>query len=178
VDCADLTEPDVYERWQEERVDTIVCSNVLEHLEPDQAVLHSFYRTLVRGGRCVVVVPAGQWLYTGIDREFGHYRRYSRRDLASKMTAAGFEIAYAKQFNRLGALAWAVSGHVLGQRDLSPRQMVWFDRLLPLVKILEWILPVPGLSLIIVGRKPGGTPQTAQDVQARKSPLCEVIGRG
>jgi SAM-dependent methyltransferase len=151
----DLTQPGAYEQWEEERVDTILCSNVLEHLEPDEAVLRSFYCTLAPGGHCVLVVPAGQWLYTGIDRELGHYRRYSRRDLASKMEAAGFEVVHATRFSRLGSLAWAASGHILRRRHLSPRQMVWFDRLLPLAKMLDWVLPVPGMSLIMVGRKPG-----------------------
>lgn len=154
VDWGDLSEPRAYERWKEERIDTIVCSNVLEHLEPDQEVLHRFYDTLVPGGHSILVVPAGQWLYTGLDREFGHCRRYARRELASKMAAAAFDVIFAKQFNRLGALAWAVSGHVLRRRWLSSRQMVWFDRLLPVVKMLEPVLPVPGMSLIMIGRKP------------------------
>lgn len=29
------------------------------------------------------------------------------------------------------------------------------DRLLPAVKVLDCVLPVPGMSLIMVGRKPG-----------------------
>jgi SAM-dependent methyltransferase len=174
VDCADLTEADAYDRWKEECIDTVVCSNVLEHLEPDEAVLRSFYRTLVPGGMCILIVPAGHWLYTDIDRELGHYRRYSQRELASKMTAAGFEVAYTKRFSRLGALAWAASGHVLRRRHLSPRQMVWFDRLLPIVKMLDWVLPVPGMSLIMVGRKPGRASQTNQDVGTDEDLLCEA----
>ena len=32
--------------------------------------------------------------------------------------------------------------------------MAWFDRILPLVKLFDWILPVRGMSLVVVGRKP------------------------
>ena len=32
--------------------------------------------------------------------------------------------------------------------------MIWFDRLMPLVKFLERLLPMQGMSLIVVGRKP------------------------
>ena len=57
-------------------------------------------------------------------------------------------------FGRLGAIGWTVSGHLLRRRHLSPRQMIWFDRLLPVAKLLDYVLPVPGMSLIMVGRKP------------------------
>jgi SAM-dependent methyltransferase len=160
VDRADLTDPRDYDRWQDEKLDTVFCSNVLEHLEPDVEVLRSFHRTLVPGGHCIIVVPAGPWLYTPLDHELGHCRRYTRRDLAAKMAAAGFEVMHAKAFSRLGSIAWGLSGHVLRRRVLSPRQMIWYDRLLPLAKVLDYVLPVPGMSLIMVGRKPGAAPVT------------------
>jgi glycosyltransferase involved in cell wall biosynthesis len=154
VDRADLTNADDYDRWQDERLDTIVCSNVLEHLGPDVDVLRSFHRTLTPGGHCILVVPAGPWLYTPMDRELGHYRRYTPGELADKLAAAGFEVAYQRTVSRLGTIGWAVSGHVLRRRHLSARQMIWYDRLLPVAKVLDYVLPVPGMSLIMVGRKP------------------------
>src|SRR5258708_3641311 len=89
-----------------------------------------------------------------MDKELGHYRRYTREELQDKMSAAGFEIVMTKQFSRLAALSWGVSGHLLRRRHLSPGQMIWFDRLLPVAKLLEYCLPVPGVSLVMVGRKP------------------------
>jgi len=154
IDLADLTDPAAYGRWKGEQLDTILCANVLEHLDGDEAVLARFHETLHPGGHCAIVVPAGQWLYCGIDKELGHRRRYSRGELVEKMTSAGFDVVFTRQFCRLGALSWAISGGLLRRRHLSPRQMIWFDRLLPLVKLLEHVLPVPGMSLIAVGRKP------------------------
>jgi glycosyltransferase involved in cell wall biosynthesis len=154
VEQVDLTRRQDFNRWQDEQLDTVFCSNVLEHLEPDVQVLEDFYRTLVPGGHCVIVVPAGRWLYTPLDRQLRHCRRYTREELSAKMTAAGFEIAFAKQFSRLGSIAWAVSGHLLRRRHVGPRSMVWFDRLLPLARLLDHVLPVPGMSLIMVGRRP------------------------
>ena len=154
VDRVDLADPHHFERWQDERLDTVFCSNVLEHIERDGQVLESFYRTLQPGGHCVMVVPAGRWLYTGMDAELGHCRRYTRDELRQKMAAAGFDVVFTRQFSRLGSIGWTVSGHLLRRRHLSPRQMIWFDRLLPLAKLLDYVLPVPGMSLIMVGRKP------------------------
>ncbi len=154
IDHADLTDPADFDRWKDEQLDTIFCSNVLEHLEPDCQVLESFQRTLAPGGHCIIVVPAGRWLYTGMDKELGHFRRYTRQELHDKMTAAGFDVVFQEQFSKLGSVSWALSGHLLRRRHLSPRQMVWFDRLLPVAKVLEYLLPVPGMSLITVGRTP------------------------
>jgi len=154
VDRVDLADPRHFDRWQDERLDTVFCSHVLEHIEPDEQVLESFHRTLEPGGHCVMVVPAGRWLYTGMDAELGHCRRYTRGELRRKMEAAGFDVVFTRRFGRLGAIGWTVSGHLLRRHHLSPRQMIWFDRLLPLARLLDYVLPVPGMSLIMVGRKP------------------------
>jgi SAM-dependent methyltransferase len=153
VERVDLTQPPDLERWRNERLDTVLCSNVLEHLQPDEQVLRSFHETLAPGGHCIIVVPAGRWLYTDIDKELGHYRRYTREDLRAKMVAAGFDVVFERQFGRLGALSWALSGHVFRRRHLSPLQMKAFDRLLPVARTLEYLLPLPGMSLIMVGQK-------------------------
>ena len=154
VEHGDLTEPDLYDSFIEERVDTILCSNVLEHLAADRLVLENMHRTLQPGGHCVILVPAEPGLYNGLDEELGHVRRYRRDDLREKMTTAGFEIVMEKQFSRLAAISWYFSGRILRRRHLSPRQMIWFDRIVPLAKLLDYCLPVPGVSLVMVGRKP------------------------
>ena len=154
IDQADLTLAPQFDRWRSEELDTVFCSNVLEHLEPDEEVLRGFERVLAPGGHCIIIVPAGPRLYTPIDAALGHFRRYSTEELQRKMTKAGFDVVYRKRFSRLGTLGWFVSGRLLRRSHLSPRQMIWFDRLLPLAKLLEHVLPVPGMSLIVVGRKP------------------------
>jgi len=155
IDLADLADPGQYQRWQKEEIDTVFCSNVLEHAECDVDVLRSFCDTLVPGGHCAIVVPAGRWLYTGLDEELGRRRRYTREEIQQKMAVAGFEVVSTRQFNRMAAVGWAVAGHLLRRRHLGPGQMSWFNRLLPLAKALDHVLPVSGATIIAVGRKPG-----------------------
>ncbi|MBN2475082.1 MAG: glycosyltransferase [Pirellulales bacterium] len=150
---ADLTRTEDFALWKDERIDAVFCSNVLEHLADDRQVLRNFHDTLAPGGHCIIVVPAGGWLYTGMDRQLGHYRRYEVDELREKMEAAGLEIVFAKRFCRLGALAWWISAKVFRRRHLSPRQMIWFDRLLPVTMLLDRLLPVPGMSLMMIGRR-------------------------
>ncbi len=84
---ADLTDPDAAALWKDETIDTVLCSNVLEHLGPDEQVLRSFQETLVPGGHCVIIVPAGMWLYTGLDEALDHKRRYSDDELRRRWSA-------------------------------------------------------------------------------------------
>ncbi len=149
---ADLADGTSYADLADEELDTIWCSNVLEHIGPDEDVLASFARLVVERGHCIIVVPAGRRWFNRLDAALEHVRRYEADELRHKLENAGFEVVLLKRFNRMGAVGWLVSGW-LGRRELSPAQMIWFDRLLPLARLCERLLPIPGLSLIAVGRK-------------------------
>ena len=146
-----------------EQPDTIISLNVLEHIERDQDVLHEFFDALVPGGHAVVLVPAHPKLYTDCDRTLGHFRRYTREELTSKFTAAGFHVASCEEFNRLGTLGWWASGK-LGRKDLSPFQMRVYELLLPIAKVMDRLKVGPGLSLIVVGQKPADAEVGTQEV--------------
>jgi 2-polyprenyl-3-methyl-5-hydroxy-6-metoxy-1,4-benzoquinol methylase len=66
--------------------DTVVCSNVLEHIEADQAVLEGLRKLRVPGGRVVLVVPALHALYGSIDRALRVLRRRSVPGLHARLT--------------------------------------------------------------------------------------------
>src|SRR5215831_16252904 len=64
--------------------DTIVSTNVLEHIEHDAAELRLYAALLkARRGHLCLFVPARSELYAPIDRDFGHFRRYSKPELKS-----------------------------------------------------------------------------------------------
>lgn len=151
----DLARAADYDGLKGERIDTIICLNVLEHIGPDEEVLGHFLRLLEPGGKAIVLVPQHPRLYAPVDRVLGHFRRYTAAELRGKMERAGFEVVEQRGFNRLGALGWLVSGKLLGRDRLSPGQMRAFNRVLPLARLVERIPRWPALSTIAVGRKPG-----------------------
>lgn len=71
------------------KLDTIPSVNVLEHIEDDVSVLRSAFRLLSPGGRIVLFVPAVPAIFGTLDVTLGHYRRYSRKEVWSKLEAAG-----------------------------------------------------------------------------------------
>jgi SAM-dependent methyltransferase len=135
--------------------DTAISLNVLEHIEDDLLALRHMQQLLCPGGRLIAIVPAHGWLYGSMDRSIGHYRRYTREDLAHKMRAAGFHIEVQKYLNALGTLGWFVNGRVLKQQVPPKGQLRLFNLVVPFARAVECLVPLPfGLSLLSVARRP------------------------
>ena len=141
------------ERVRDWQLDTIICSNVLEHVAGDGEVLRRLYAALKPGGRAVLLVPAQPWLYNSVDKGLGHFRRYSANELRRAMAAAGFAPVRLLPFNKVGVLAWWAYGRVLAQQKPTGPVLRFYDFLVPLARLLE-ALPLPSLTLIAVGQKP------------------------
>lgn len=137
----------------DEAIDTVVCLNVLEHVEDDRRALRRLAETLVPGGRLILLVPAHRRLYGAIDRAIGHYRRYERAEIADRLRDAGCEVEHIGFFNSLGVLGWYVNSALLGRTRVPGLQLRLQNLLVPLLRA-EARLRLPfGLSLIAVGRK-------------------------
>ncbi len=134
-------------------VDTVVCLNVLEHIEDDRSGLRNIYESLCPGGRAIVLVPQGAAAFGTIDEVLGHCRRYSRTELEEKMKATGFRIEQMLEFNRITYPGWILNGRIFRRRTLSRFQLRVFDVLVPLWRRVDRFLPWPPTSLIAVGRK-------------------------
>ena len=135
------------------QADTVVCLNVLEHIEDDAAGLRNIATALAPGGRAIVLVPQDQSIYGTLDKVLGHYRRYSQAELRSKMEQAGFEVERVLEFNRVTRPGWYLNGRILKRRHFSRFQLWWFDRLVWLWRRIERLIPWPAVSIIAVGRK-------------------------
>lgn len=135
-------------------LDTILCSNVLEHVHKDEAALENFFDLLPKGGKLIALVPALKILYNSLDRELGHFRRYGREELAQKFERSGFRVLSSKYFNFFGMFGWFVNGTILRRHLLQPGQIKIFNRMVPLFTWLEKVIPTfIGQSLIVVGEK-------------------------
>lgn len=134
--------------------DTIVCMNVLEHIEDDRRTLADFFKLLRPGGRLVLVVPAHRWLFNSLDSHDGHFRRYEAAELSAKLEEAGFRVVHRARFNLAGIVGWFVNGALFKREELPEGQMGLYDRLVPFLFRLERLVgPPAGLSLLAVGAK-------------------------
>lgn len=137
-----------------EAFDTVICSNVLEHVEDHRAALSSMRRLLKPEGKLLLLVPAQPALFCGIDQELGHFRRYRKSELGSLLTETGFEVESIVDHNFIGALGWFIRGKLLGRRTLSNGDIRRFDRLVPVLRRVDPLLrPIfGGVSLIAICR--------------------------
>jgi glycosyltransferase involved in cell wall biosynthesis len=133
--------------------DTVVCLNVVEHLEDDLGALRNVWNVLDDGGRAIILVPGGPNLYGTLDEVLGHFRRYTIEQLVDVSTRAGFVVEEMLKFNRAGVPAWWLNGKILRRRTFGMMQIRLLNLLTPLFRLLDSWLPVPPLSLIAILKK-------------------------
>jgi glycosyltransferase involved in cell wall biosynthesis len=136
-----------------EGIDTIVCMNVLEHIEDDVSTLTDFARVLPTGGHLVLLVPSLKALYGTLDQHLNHFRRYDREELHDKLAAAGFAVDDMRFLNRIAVPGWWFNSRVLKRKVMPKGQLRFFKWIMPLLKLEEKHPPSFGLSLLVLARK-------------------------
>jgi len=135
------------------RPDSILLLNVIEHVEDATLDLQNINRLLEKGGKFIILVPAHSFLFSKMDKNLGHYRRYSKKNLALLLTKAGFEIEEMRYLNFIGACGWFVNGKILRKKLIPSRQLRVFDFLVNVLSIEKIISPPFGLSVLAIAKK-------------------------
>ena len=130
--------------------------NVLEHIGDHEAELKLYASLLrTRKGHLCLFVPARPEIYSPIDKDFGHFCRYRRKELQPLLQQAGFEIIRLCYFNFVGYFAWWLNFCVLKKRHFEPAKVLFYDRaIFPIVHGLERRICRPpfGQSLLAIAR--------------------------
>jgi glycosyltransferase involved in cell wall biosynthesis len=133
--------------------DTALVINSLELVADPAAILSRLTERLAPGGNVVLLVPHGPALFGSLDRELGHLRRFSRADITRLFTEAGLAVDSLHSYNRLATVSWWINSRLLRSRSISRLTLKLFDKTIWLWRLLDPLVPLPGLSLIAVGRK-------------------------
>lgn len=136
--------------------DTLVCCNVLEHIEDDHQAMLRFKEILQKtGGKLILWVPAMPCAYGPIDQAVGHFRRYSNKEIKLLMEKIGVKAFIYRYVNMLGFLGWYLNAHFRKKTKQSDSQIKLFNILVPFLSKIEKIIPPPfGMSLFIVAEVP------------------------
>jgi 2-polyprenyl-3-methyl-5-hydroxy-6-metoxy-1,4-benzoquinol methylase len=136
-----------------QRYDTVICLNVLEHIEDDGAALRRMCEVLEDDGRLVLLVPAHQFLFGAMDSAIGHFRRYARPSLRALLEREGFSLENDFMLNALSTPGWFLNGRILRRTSVPGMQARLANRLVPLFR-LERKLNLPiGLSVVAIARR-------------------------
>lgn len=154
----DLTDEASIRAQTEFQADSVLCFNVLEHIQDDVAALGWLLSSVAPGAVLGLIVPAHPWLYGKMDKEAGHFRRYTRRSLRRVLAEAEWEIERLRYINLAGAVGWWYHNRVRGNAGLEDssvnQQMRSADRWLPRLArltdpVFRW---TGGLSVLAIAR--------------------------
>jgi 2-polyprenyl-3-methyl-5-hydroxy-6-metoxy-1,4-benzoquinol methylase len=135
------------------KFDSIFCLNVIEHIQDDSLAIENMMKLLKADGKLIVLVPAFQCLYNGIDSTLEHYRRYSKKALINVMAKHGLVIK-SFYFNSVGILAWFIGGSILRNKTIQEGKMSLFNFFVPIYKLIDrLLLRKIGLSIVCVIQK-------------------------
>lgn len=138
---------------KEERIDSILLSNVLEHIPDDGGAVRRFRELLPKGGALVLFVPAHEWLFGSLDEAVGHHRRYTPSTLRRVVEDNGFDVEHLEWMNLVGIPGWFLNARVLRRRTMPPLQLKLYDAVAPWLARAESLVRLPvGLSLFAVAR--------------------------
>jgi SAM-dependent methyltransferase len=76
-----------------EPYDLLLCGEVLEHIQNDQAFLEEINRLAIIQGVLILTVPLDMRLWSKADEDAGHFRRYTKPEIFTKLESAGFSIS-------------------------------------------------------------------------------------
>ena len=148
-------------KMNENKYDSVVCLDVIEHIEDDEQAFGSLANMLTKAGRLILTVPSIPRLFGPKDIAVGHYRRYSKKELKRLSDRAGLQIITLRYWNLLGVVPTAINSLLLDRRvseDFRYRQ----DTISTLKNMLlrKWftcvennISPPVGLTLFLVAEK-------------------------
>ncbi|HWK04082.1 MAG TPA: class I SAM-dependent methyltransferase [Puia sp.] len=149
-----LSLPDFEDRYPHlaGRFDTILASNVIEHIENDRLAISNCRHMLKPHGRLIILVPAYGWLFNSLDTELGHIRRYNKKRLAGLLKADGMKVIYSRYFNSAAIPGWWFTGSLLKNKIIPKAQLSLYNKLVPFFRQMDKLMGyTTGLSVIAVG---------------------------
>jgi 2-polyprenyl-3-methyl-5-hydroxy-6-metoxy-1,4-benzoquinol methylase len=142
-----------------EKYNFVYTSNVLEHIKDDLQVLQLLAHKMKENSKLAIYVPAFPILFSGLDYKVGHFRRYTKKELAQKVTDAGFSVIQINFCDSIGFFGTLVlkllridTGKALG----SEKFQRFYDSLLhPLSMFIDKIgmQNILGKNLLLIAVK-------------------------
>jgi len=118
------------------RFDVIGLFDVVEHVADDTGFLAQHRALLTTGGALMLTVPAHQALWSTLDEQARHCRRYSEDSLRALLERSGYRVDYLTQFmGSLYPLMWLSRQRPRWRRPADP--------------LKEELRIVPGLNAVL-----------------------------
>lgn len=144
---------DIFEVSKDLRWDISITTNTLEHIHDEGPYLAEITKR-ASTKTSLVLVPAFQFLYGTLDKDGGHFRRYTKKTFSIMVENQGLRIEKMEYFNFPGVFGWWFNYVFMGSTNYVSNSHHFsyrlFDKVIvPFYSPLEDLLSIPlGLSLI------------------------------
>jgi len=137
----------------EGQISTVLCLNVLEYADNPATVLANAARCLQPGGCLIVLAPQCEALFGAVDKTLGHKRRFNSATIRKLIEQAGLRVERTHSINRVSTPGWWIYSRLLRVKQLNKLSLKIFDWTVWLWRRLDFLMPWPGLSAIVIARK-------------------------
>ena len=122
----------------EEKFDTIMYLDVLEHIYDDERELYKAYSQLNSGGNLIINVPAFNFLYSRYDADIGHYKRYIKSDFKKLISRINPKFSKLIYYDSIGFVLIFLSKifSISNNRNIKKKVSFW-NQLIPISKIID-----------------------------------------
>ncbi len=152
VGFGDIEKGEYY--FKNKKFDTIVCFNVLEHIQNDEKALKNMFSLLRKRGKLLLMVPAHDLLFSEFDQKLGHWRRYSKFQIDKLIRKTGFKIISIRYLNWWSAIGWLFFVKFAKRNEMPRKEVGIFDLLGKIFLWPEKYAKTPfGLSVLAVAQK-------------------------
>lgn len=111
-----------------EGFDTIISSNVLEHIKDDQNILIQLNSLLKKDGLLVLYLPCSMKIWNNLDTLVGHYRRYTKKELNKKLVDCKFQILTTEYVDSIGWLVLFISKIFKISLNYDTKKLIFYDK--------------------------------------------------
>jgi SAM-dependent methyltransferase len=120
----------------DEKFDTIVYIDVLEHIEHDGEQMQAATARLKPGGFLIVLSPALPLLFSPFDRSVGHFRRYTARSLKA-VTPPGLAVKDWFFLDGIGVLASLFARVAKRSAPTQAQIATWDKTIVPVSRVTD-----------------------------------------
>lgn len=132
----------------------VVSLNVLEHIEDDVKILKNLFDLIEKEGSLVLYLPASNTVWSNMDTEVGHIRRYSKKEINEKLHTVGFTVSHSRYKDFGGWLILLIFKLFRIQPKFNIKLLMFYDKFIfPFIKYADTVgSPFIGKNLLIVAK--------------------------
>ncbi len=138
----------------DKKFDTIICFNVLEHIENHLTALKNTNRLLKKNGKLILIVPAHMALFSEFDKTIGHFRRYTLNSVNLLLKNAKYTNIKSRYINWISMFGWYLFLTLSKSKTMSLKNVKVFNFLGKFLLWPEKFIKLPfGLSVLAIAEK-------------------------